>query len=1556
MKKKLLALMLAVVMVAALVPATALSAFAVDPVEGVAGNDQQLGGTGLAQTTPPAVTDQLVATNPDPTAPEQTSTSEGGAGTQSTVTEVPADSTAVAEILNADGIRIANAKAWTNVEALLEDGCTVRLKKDVTFTKAMTLSAPGISWTLDGAGFSIKATAAAIRTVALTLEGAGQKVCIKNLTINSRASALKIGAANTACSLTLENVSLYPGSSSATSLAPTRNNTGSALEVVGAGTEVTVLGDGTYLHGVVDSAVINEGKLTVKGGKIHSNSGVAVENSGTMSVYGGAIDSGSNLAVANSGAMSVYGGAFSSASGAAVVDSVGSKTENTVAPDQGLTVFGGSFVGGADALSVLRVTGGAVVTIYDGSFTLSCTLAESKASTVNLLRAGNASSCGLFVVYGGSFYNGYKHSGIFGSDDASKAYLKPYGGDFYSMENTGLVASKGDPFTCEEIFPGKALAFGVDIDPWYVFEVKEAQEGSYTYRFSLAYNLENPYIKDQSVSLELVSADGSSRSFYACELGYLLACVLKDGDTLYVLSDVAFDQTFSTFVLPQMSADAGWTLAGKDGVHTITSELSGYLLRVNGGSLTLKDIAFVSASGSILSVSNASLIFSGEQVYFAAGRTCIDADGCDIVIPAWMKLGYDKDGQLVGGSLRVGNANCTVYGEIHATGANNALALFGDRTVCYVGKDAVLTSQNNHAVIFEGGSSNGKLDFYGKATVVSEADAPKDAAKSHAALIIYGNANLCNFYAGAAVTGDMGPGLSLNKTSSNANGVLNIYGGLITTKTGARTLQISQPGAICNIYDGTVQSGLDSDARAAWMNASCSLNIYGGTLEGNMTGKCTIGASNGSILIEGGIFTGSKGHLLYTENAVEVVIRNGVLKDADGNELLDEEGKPVRVVPEFQIGGANQGLYIGYKAKDYTGSFDKALVKIEGGYFTGAPSQMIYVVNAALEITGGEFEAKRGNGVMIRSESTAGVKNPVVIKNMSFVNRGRFLDMRSDDQRPITLENVTVVIDGKEALFYYENGMDNLTVLGGDYSITGSYYAIYSVAGTNNIGSRISIRDAKIYTDCDKPLIYVRGKGCDFEMIGGELHASSDIFKLDSNTLGKITFGGDVKVTSTGGAVFVTPADVMFDVTFNGGEFYAATNLILLRSAPWTDDAGHRNMVTINAGIFSYAPGRTLENCIEIQEGICVINGGLFQSNGADVISVGGGEINLSNGAVVDNSTAQLHIFGGSFVLTASDKHTAASDSVIKCGDGTAYGKVTLYGGVYRNDRLTSDQLVLKGSKASSLFIEGGCFIANAVQTNYFVTIGVAGAGAQKLPHVDQNGCFAVDRNGRDASPVSGYYLYAIGYATYPELIGNMVEGATVRLNNDEKGLGLRFTTTYTKEAMALLAAAKEEMGGDKATLQFGTLIVPIDYLVSLNAFTHAGLTEAGVLFVDIVAQDGIEDHQDGSRTIRASLVKIKPENYDRVFCAVGYAKLTAEDGTVRYVYTDFDSISNGRSIYDVATEALADVKDAQDATYQYASILDESKFSPYTKEVQEEIAVFTKLPENPEYPVLPIE
>ena len=149
--------------------------------------------------------------------------------------------------------------------------------------------------------------------------------------------------------------------------------------------------------------------------------------------------------------------------------------------------------------------------------------------------------------------------------------------------------------------------------------------------------------------------------------------------------------------------------------------------------------------------------------------------------------------------------------------------------------------------------------------------------------------------------------------------------------------------------------------------------------------------------------------------------------------------------------------------------------------------------------------------------------------------------------------------------------------------------------------------------------------------------------------------------------------------------------------------------------------------------------------------------------------------------------------------------------------------------------------------------------------------------------------------------------GASARLKTDS---GLRFASAISCEDIALLEELKT--GGVIKSYSYGTIITLAKYAKALdNNVTHATLDafakDNGInnSYVDVEASDWYAQTGDTYYFV-GSIVKIKPENYNREYASAGYLTVTLADGSERTFYADYEPV-NARSVSYVAACAYYD-------------------------------------------------
>ena len=108
-------------------------------------------------------------------------------------------------------------------------------------------------------------------------------------------------------------------------------------------------------------------------------------------------------------------------------------------------------------------------------------------------------------------------------------------------------------------------------------------------------------------------------------------------------------------------------------------------------------------------------------------------------------------------------------------------------------------------------------------------------------------------------------------------------------------------------------------------------------------------------------------------------------------------------------------------------------------------------------------------------------------------------------------------------------------------------------------------------------------------------------------------------------------------------------------------------------------------------------------------------------------------------------------------------------------------------------------------------------------------------------------------------------------------------------------------------------------------------------------AANGVVYAEDGSLTIRASIINIKEANYALDIAGIAYAKVTAADGTETYyyathvsagVFTNMRSVAKNAIIDDLNTKAVVNGS----RVYCYTSIMRKDRFCRFDARFQDSL------------------
>ncbi len=151
--------------------------------------------------------------------------------------------------------------------------------------------------------------------------------------------------------------------------------------------------------------------------------------------------------------------------------------------------------------------------------------------------------------------------------------------------------------------------------------------------------------------------------------------------------------------------------------------------------------------------------------------------------------------------------------------------------------------------------------------------------------------------------------------------------------------------------------------------------------------------------------------------------------------------------------------------------------------------------------------------------------------------------------------------------------------------------------------------------------------------------------------------------------------------------------------------------------------------------------------------------------------------------------------------------------------------------------------------------------------------------------------------ATALELDFVMEEGAAIRIASTEGSSGIRFTTKISTAGLTDLAAYG-------ATVTYGTIIIPLDYLNSETS-QEPNLEDS---FKNKLVLASTYSEVDGNYTVyRGAMANVNDYNYSRLFAGRGYMTVTFANGETMTVYTPFNYEDNVRSVRYVAEQYMSD-------------------------------------------------
>ena len=167
-----------------------------------------------------------------------------------------------------------------------------------------------------------------------------------------------------------------------------------------------------------------------------------------------------------------------------------------------------------------------------------------------------------------------------------------------------------------------------------------------------------------------------------------------------------------------------------------------------------------------------------------------------------------------------------------------------------------------------------------------------------------------------------------------------------------------------------------------------------------------------------------------------------------------------------------------------------------------------------------------------------------------------------------------------------------------------------------------------------------------------------------------------------------------------------------------------------------------------------------------------------------------------------------------------------------------------------------------------------------------------------DFTPAKSALMNFTGKSIDDSIISTLY-GAGTRIDKNDPNpetSGLRWENTVNTAA---LIAKYGSNWAENATM--GTIILPTDYLVDLDAFTFEALTNAGkVNGKDYLNVENWDNTLINGKTFYSAIVNIFEHNYDRSFSAVGYV-MVGDD----VYYGDYVELYHARSVKEVSRKAF---------------------------------------------------
>ncbi len=1020
---------------------------------------------------------------------------------------------------------------------------------------------------------------------------------------------------------------------------------------------------------------------------------------------------------------------------------------------------------------------------------------------------------------------------------------------------------------------------------------------------------------------------------------------MRLADCSFIMTDGTLKgDVINTKVATSLSISGG-TLESKISLGFAGSELtvSGGLFKsetpitVNSGTVNLSGGRFAVTNTPILSATGASVInlsgsFSPVDMakYTLADSTVLNVDG----VQHYPALGADDATQAANGYVaRIGSGDSAVYYKT----VDDALAAAknGDTITLIAGSESAPLAIKTQTI-------SKSLTINGADHYVTRTDGGTEGVATAWLTLKNGSVTLQNIN----ITCSTG---QIIRTDTDDQ-VLNLYNVSITATGGDKTSLNIFRGTL-NIYSGTYTAPNLSDARFIWANNGYNtavehVNIYGGIFYGSSRSRCLVGGgANADLNIVGGSF-----HVTYSS---AVFLEGNATCTLGGNDYtfpqFTKTGSNATELFDLNTAGAFTVLnasasspYYLFECRNAKGS-----LVIKGGSFnlsSGAPLALLSAA-ANIQIDGGSFYVQNQNGLFVCANT--GLNAYILISGGDFA---------SDDY---PLFNVSALLDltvsggsfSSDNAVFSINAPTALAVTGGsfasqtnvfeinsaaDLTVSGEpvFFALYNVILIAADGADVTVAGGEL--NAGKQVILAQAV-CDITVSGGVLCSST--YAIELQAAAALEIGGDALIEGYSAAIHIPTGFDGATVLINGGTLYSYTYTLRLVSLV---------SLTINDGTITGKGTPQRLAYISNTASTTNITGGLFEhpATATSYLLYAQGKINVSGGRFANHSS-QLTLYvensdtvitGGTFIcdgaaeiLVRIRKSSASiyggyfesnGSYVFRSDEGTT---TNIYGG-YAHHTGSAGAVVRLATGSTTLpdimNIWGGTFVADSSAAYIFQMARDDGLAELNLYSYTCSGGALIHYND------SLHYQNALRYHSYNAL--SVMQGASVRLVPGSSGV--RFTSTIPASLLAMIDGLKLP----ETTLSFGTVIVPADYLADGSSFSLDKLKAEGLPYLDIPAVTGLVENEDGSLTIRASIVNIKPVNYTRSFAAVVYVKYTQNDGTAKgkpaVYFSGYREADQARSIYQIARLAYEDLSETRAGRYLHGVTYNgQTLYSPYT-------------------------